>query len=133
MGTGTTGSGAGAGTTGTGTSDAKEAPFLLIAAGAPLVAFGDPGGTITAVQVFEVTGEGARDVIVGMSGNNSGVGAVYFTISPRLSLGATTVSLTGDQGIATSAPVPVSNISTIPITWRTASDRPWLSAPEAHP
>ena len=34
------------------------------------------GGTITAVQVFEVTGEGARDVIVGMSGNKNGVGAV---------------------------------------------------------
>ena len=86
------------------------------------------GGTITAIQVFEVTGEGARDVIVGMSGNNGGVGAVYFTISPRLTLGSSSVSLTGDQGIASSAPVPVRNISTIPITWRTSSDRPWLSA-----
>jgi len=86
------------------------------------------GGTITAVQVFEVTGEGARDVIVGMSGNSGGVGAVYFTISPRLTLGASTVTLASDQGIATSSPVPVRNISTIPITWRTSSDRPWLSA-----
>jgi hypothetical protein len=86
------------------------------------------GGTITAIQVFEVTGEGARDVIVGMSGNNGGVGAVYFTISPRLTLGSSSVSLTGEQGILSSLPVPVRNISTIPITWRTASDRPWLSA-----
>jgi hypothetical protein len=86
------------------------------------------GGTITAIQVFEVTGEGARDVIIGMSGNNGGVGAVYFTISPRLSLGTSNVTLSGNQGIATSSPVPVRNISTIPITWRTASDRSWLSA-----
>ena len=91
--------------------------------------YGDTaGGTITAVQVFEVTGEGARDVIVGMSGNNGGVGAVYFTISPRLSLGASTATLSGYQGIATSAPVAVRNISTIPITWRTSSNQPWLSA-----
>ena len=86
------------------------------------------GGTITAIQVFEVTGEGARDVIVGMSGNNNGVGAVYFTISPRLTLGTSNVTLASDQGIATSSPVPVRNISTIPITWRTSSDRAWLSA-----
>ena len=91
--------------------------------------FGDTaGGTITAVQVFEVTGEGARDLIVGMNGNNGGVGAVYFTISPRLTLGASSTTLTGLQGIASSAPVPVRNISTIPITWRTSSNRPWLSA-----
>ena len=86
------------------------------------------GGTITAVQVFEVTGEGARDVIVGMSGSQSGVGAVYFTISPRLTLGATSVTLNGFQGIVSSSPVPVRNISVIPITWRTSSNRPWLSA-----
>jgi hypothetical protein len=100
---------------------ATEAPSRTI--------LGDSGGgTITAIQVFEVTGEGARDVIVGMSGNNSGVGAVYFTISPRLTLGTASVALTGDQGIVSSSPVPVRNISTIPITWRTASDRPWLTA-----
>jgi len=86
------------------------------------------GGTITAIQVFEVTGEGARDVIVGMSGNNNGVGAVYFTISPRLTLGTSSVALSSDQGIATSSPVPVRNISTIPITWRTSSNRAWLNA-----
>ncbi len=86
------------------------------------------GGTITAVQVFEVTGEGARDVIVGMSGNNNGVGAVYFTISPRLTVGASAVALATDPGITTSSSVAVRNVSTIPITWRTSSDRAWLTA-----
>jgi hypothetical protein len=86
------------------------------------------GGTITAAQVYEVTGEGARDVIVGMSGNAGGTGAVYFTVSPRLTLGTAAVSLSGFQGIVSSSPVPVSNISSIPITWTTSSDRPWLAA-----
>jgi hypothetical protein len=91
--------------------------------------FGDiGGGTITAAQVYEVTGEGAQDVIVGMSGNRGGVGAVYFTISPRLTLGTSTVSLAGYQGIVSSSPVLTSNISRIPITWRTSSNRSWLSA-----
>lgn len=86
------------------------------------------GGTITAAQVYEVTGEGARDVIVGMSGNNGGVGAVYFTISPRLTLGAPSVSINGYQGLIGSSRLETRNISIIPITWRTSSDQPWLSA-----
>jgi hypothetical protein len=86
------------------------------------------GGTITAVQVYEVTGEGARDVIVGMSGNNGGVGSVYFTISPRLTLGSTNASLSGFQGIVSSAPISVRNVSEIPITWRTSTNSSWLSA-----
>lgn len=86
------------------------------------------GGTITAVQVFEVSGEGARDIIVGMSGNNNNTGAVYCTLSPRLTLGTSSVSLTGYQATVTSSPVPVTNISVIAITWATSSNQPWLSA-----
>lgn len=93
------------------------------------VILGDTGGgSITAAQVYEVTGEGARDVIVGMSSNNGGVGAVYFTISPRLTLSAPSVSITGPQDRVSSSSGVISNISQIPITWRTAADRAWLSA-----
>jgi hypothetical protein len=86
------------------------------------------GGSVTSTLVFEVTGEGARDVVVGMSENTGGVGAVYFTISPRLTLGSSSVSLSGYQGLVSSSPVPVRNISEIPITWQTTSNRAWLSA-----
>ena len=86
------------------------------------------GGTINAVQVYEVTGEGARDVIVGMAGHSSSAGAVYFTLSPRLDLGTSAVALSGYQGIVSSSPVPVTNISGIPITWATSSNQPWLNA-----
>jgi len=86
------------------------------------------GGTITAAQVYEVTGEGARDVMVGMAGHASNAGAVYFTLSPRLDLATNAVSLAGYQGVVSSSPVPVTNISVIPITWATSSSQPWLSA-----
>jgi hypothetical protein len=85
-------------------------------------------GTITSAQVYEVTGEGARDVIVGMAGHANNTGAVYFTLSPRLTLGASLASLNGYQGAVSTSPIPVTNISTIAITWSTSTDRPWLSA-----
>lgn len=85
------------------------------------------GGTVGSSIVFEVTGEGARDVIVGNPANG-GSGAVYFTTSPRLDLGTENVALAGFQGIVSSSPVPVSNISQVAITWRTSTNRPWLSA-----
>jgi hypothetical protein len=85
------------------------------------------GGTISASQVYEVTGEGARDVIVGMNGVNSNTGAVYFTISPRIKLASHAVSLNGPQDSLTSATVGVTNISQIPITWSISSDQQWLT------
>jgi hypothetical protein len=92
------------------------------------VILGDPAaGRIASAQVYEVTGEGANDVIVGINGDSGNAGAVYFTISPRLSL-PSSQSLDGHQSGATSTSVQTRNISVIPITWRTSSNRPWLSA-----
>lgn len=90
---------------------------------------GDPAaGGIGSVFVWEVTGEGARDVIIGAPHRNSNTGAVYFVISPRLELATTSTSLSGYQGIVSSSPIAVRNISNIPITWETSSNRSWLSA-----
>ena len=85
------------------------------------------GGTITAAQVFEVTGEGARDVIVGMSGNSGGVGAVYFALSPRLSLSPSNLTINGFQGSVSTAAVQVLNGSTIDIGWSATSNSYWLT------
>lgn len=86
------------------------------------------GGTITAAQVFEVTGEGARDIIVGMSGTNNNTGSVYFAISPRMSLNHSSQTINGAQGTSTTASLQVINASTIPVTWSSSSNRPWLTA-----
>ncbi len=86
------------------------------------------GGSITSAIVYEVTGEGARDVIVGMSGNDGNVGSVYFTISPRFTLSDNSLSVSALAGAVRNATVMVRNISDIGITWRTSTDRPWLTA-----
>ena len=89
---------------------------------------GDPAaGGIGSAFVWEVTGEGARDVIVGTPTRNNR-GAVSFVISPRLDLVSSTATVTGFQGFVGSASVGVRNISDIPITWQTSSNRPWLTA-----
>ncbi len=86
------------------------------------------GGTVTAAQVFEVTGEGARDVIVGMSGNNNNVGAVYFALSPRLTLSPAKATINGFQGSMTTGSVQVVNASAIGIGWTAVSNSFWLTA-----
>ncbi|CAN5543653.1 hypothetical protein BH23ACI1_BH23ACI1_26770 [soil metagenome] len=91
---------------------------------------GDPGaGPITAVQVYEVTGEGARDVIVGVAGADSGTGKLYFTISPKLRLSTRSLTLAVNRGgtAISPSPVEVRNASTVFINWQTSSNRPWLS------
>lgn len=90
---------------------------------------GDPAaGGIASAFVWEVTGEGARDVIVGAPARNASAGSVYFVISPRLDLATNTASLVGYQDVVSTSPIGVVNISNIPITWQTSSNRPWLSA-----
>jgi hypothetical protein len=92
---------------------------------------GDPAaGPITAVQVYEVTGEGARDVIVGVAGAEHGAGKLYFTISPKLRISPRTWTLTANRGatVISDGQVQVQNGSTIFINWAATSNRPWLSA-----
>ena len=92
---------------------------------------GDPARGLTpTAQVFEVTGEGARDIIVGVPTAESGAGSVFFTISPklRLSSNSVAVNVVVNAGQSFAYPITVQNSSEVPITWGTAVDRPWLSA-----
>ena len=96
--------------------------------------FGDPSaGPITTAQVYEVTGEGARDIIVGASSVDANTGLLYFTISPRLKISRVTESLVANKGgSATSAtPVGVTNPSVVSTGWQATSTAPWLSASPA--
>ena len=96
---------------------------------------GDPArGQITSAQVFEVTGEGARDIIVGAPTGDSAAGVVYFTISPkmRLSDSNVSVSVVVNAGQSFAYRIQVRNTSEVPITWGTSTNRSWLTTnPEA--
>jgi hypothetical protein len=50
-------------------------------------------GAIRSAQVFEVTGEGARDIIVGIPTLQSNAGLLYFTLSPKMVLSQTALTL----------------------------------------
>ena len=99
--------------------------------------FGDPAtGGIRAVQVFEVTGEGARDIIVGVPAFDSNTGKLYFTISPKLRISSSAVSMTVNQDstATSSSPIVVTNPSIVSIGWTASypsnapSDQRWVSA-----
>jgi len=93
--------------------------------------FGDPASApITSVQVYEVTGEGARDVIVGVPGVESNTGRLYFTISPRLRVSRTSEALVANKGgsATSSTEVAVTNPSVVVTGWQATSSASWLSA-----
>ena len=95
---------------------------------------GDPAqGAASVAQVFEVTGEGARDIAIGVPTSEGGAGAVHFTISPkmRLSSESVTVNLIVNAGQSFAQQIRVQNTSTVPITWAASSTDPWLSASPA--
>lgn len=85
-------------------------------------------GAIKSSQVFEVTGEGARDLIVSVPTADTNAGLVYFTISPRLIPGKRTVNMWVNENGAVSTTDTVINPSTVPITWSVSTNRPWLTA-----
>ena len=95
---------------------------------------GDPAqGPAAVAQVFEVTGEGARDIAIGVPTAEGGAGAVHFTISPkmRLSSESVAVNLIVNSGQTFARRIRVQNTSTVPITWAASSTDSWLSASPA--
>ena len=91
--------------------------------------FGDPAaGAIANAQVYQVTGEGARDVIVGVPAAEAGAGRLYFTISPRLQVSRTTETLVTNKGnsATSSTAIAVTNPSVVITGWQATSSAPWL-------
>jgi hypothetical protein len=93
--------------------------------------FGDPAaGAIGSMQVYEVTGEGARDVIVGVPSVDGNTGKLFFTISPRLRISRATEALTVNKGgsATSSTAITVTNPSVVVTGWQATSSAAWLSA-----
>ena len=89
-------------------------------------------GAIGSTAIFEVTGEGARDIIASVPSANSAAGSVYFTISPamRMNTGALTV-VANDNGSNTGS-FQMTNPSVIGVTWVTSTNQTWLKAGPAN-
>ena len=96
--------------------------------------FGDSSaGAITTVQSYEVTGEGARDILVGVPSLDGNTGEVYVTISPRLLISSSAQALVANAGGGATSPTPISvtNPSIVVIGWQGTSTASWLSASPA--
>ena len=90
--------------------------------------FGNPSsGRLSTSAVYEVTGEGARDIITGVPTDNSNHGVVVFTISPILIASPATIAVSVEQGAQTNRGVVLENPSPVPIGWSVSADQPWLA------
>src|SRR6185436_16208051 len=86
-------------------------------------------GPIAFAQVYEVTGEGARDVIVGIPTDTGNTGKLFFTISPRMKVSRFAESLAANQGDSaiSATPIDITNPSVVVTGWRASATVPWLS------
>jgi Viral BACON domain/FG-GAP repeat len=88
-------------------------------------------GPFVSAQVYEVTGEGARDIVVTSpyAATDSGAlsGNVYFTISAKLNVSPSVVELGAAQGGVGTTSFEVRDYSTIEITWAATPNQPWLT------
>jgi hypothetical protein len=119
-----------------GTSNgAQRVVDLAVSGQASRRIFGDPAlGSIAAIAAFEVTGEGARDIIVGVPTVNGSTGELFFTISPRLLISRSSQSLVTNAGSSatSSTAVIVTNPSVVVTGWQATSTASWLSASPAN-
>jgi hypothetical protein len=85
-------------------------------------------GQIRSAQIYELTGEGAGDLVVGVPGALSASGVVYFSKSPRFFLSSQSVTFRVNDFTVVSTPVNITNPSIVNVTWTLTSNRSWLSA-----
>jgi hypothetical protein len=88
-------------------------------------------GPLRTAAVFEVTGEGARDVMVGVPsasvGGLSGNGLVYFSLSPRMRLSPKSITVKASRASARSTSIQVVNPGIGDVTWTATSSASWLT------
>jgi hypothetical protein len=93
-------------------------------------------GAIERIAIFEVTGEGAEDVVLGVPSANSGAGRLYFSLSPTLSAeaggaetagGELTVNIIVNPGQSWSTPIRLKNRTNLPVELDISTDQSWLS------
>lgn len=86
-------------------------------------------GPISAAIAYEMTGEGANDVIVGVSSANvaagAGGGKAILALSPKLTLSQNSLSISAPN--SRSQAIEVRNFGTGAMTWAVSTTTPWIS------
>jgi len=116
---------------------AARTGLIDLAAGVARRFFASPSpGPLRTAAVFEVTGEGARDVMVGVPsasvGGLSGNGLVYFSLSPRMRLSPNSLTLHASRVSPRSVAIQVLNPGIGDLTWSATSNASWLTVSPAN-
>jgi VCBS repeat protein/FG-GAP repeat protein len=88
------------------------------------------GTELKTVLVYEVTGEGANDIVTGAPGSDAG-GLVYVTVSPKIQLSTRAMTFSASQCATPSALVNISNPSVVTVPWVTQPHASWLQSTPA--
>ena len=83
-------------------------------------------GPIETVRLWEATGEGAEEIVIGVPNAMSSAGRVYLALSPRLDFPTTTVSVRVAQCVPAVREISIENPSVIAVPWQLNSPPPWL-------
>lgn len=88
---------------------------------------------LTALFVHEITGEGARDIVIADAAADANAGKVFLAISPKLRTSVSSVSAAVAEGFSTNQAVSILNESPISITWSAQANPgvPWLTLTSA--
>ncbi|HXH06230.1 MAG TPA: VCBS repeat-containing protein, partial [Vicinamibacterales bacterium] len=87
----------------------------------------EAAGPVRTVRVWELTGEGAEEVLLGVPGAAEGAGRIDFAISPRLEISATALSVRAVKCLpAASQEIVIGNPSTVAIPWRLYETPAWV-------
>ena len=98
-----------------------------------ILGLGNPAlGQIRGAQIFELTGEGAGDVLAAVPAAGSNAGVVFFTKSPKFVLSSQALTFRVNDFTTVSSTLAVSNVSVVNVTWAATSNRPaWLAVSPA--
>jgi hypothetical protein len=83
-------------------------------------------GSLRSAQVFELTGEGAADIVVASPSTNSNTGTVFFTVSPRFTVTPGSATFTVNDNVTVSSAIEIRNPSIVNVTWAVSANRPWI-------
>ncbi len=107
-------------------STLPRAPVDLATSASRRIISDEAAGPIESVRVWEVTGEGAEEILVGVPAAGSAGGRVYIALSPRIDLSTTTVALRAMQCVPAVRDISIENPSVIPVPWRLSEAPAWV-------
>jgi hypothetical protein len=117
-----------------GTVQANGSRLVQLGGGeASVRVLGDPAvGRIDNAFIYDVTGEGARDIIVGVpeavTASGVGSGLVYFAIAPKMRVSPMQMHVTAVQNTGVQRSIAIVNPSPRAITYTVRANASWLGA-----